>query len=109
MDNLLVEIVAPSNEFIARFVYSNEHNGSDKVIKFGTMLGELQIDGQYVNNQTVLDQLICMTVTLVEREKRRQQKLRGEEGRAPVASLEAGNVHAGDQKLTGLLLLTMTQ
>lgn len=60
---------------------------SDKVIKFGTVPGELQIEEQYVKNQTVPGQLICMTVTLVEREKRRQHKPRGEEGTALMASL----------------------
>ena len=100
-DNLLVEIVAPSNELIARFVYSNDHNFSDKVIKFGTVLGELQIDDQYASNQSVLDQVVCMTVTLVEREKRRQHKLRGEEGTAPVTSLNAGVTHSGDLELDG--------
>lgn len=34
MDNLLVEIMAPANEFIARFVYWNNHNFSIRVIKF---------------------------------------------------------------------------
>ena len=100
-DNLLVEIVAPSNELIARFVYSNDHNFSDKVIKFGTVLGELQVDDQYASNQTVLDQVVCMTVTLVEREKRRQHKLRGEEGTAPVTSLNAGITYSGDLESDG--------
>lgn len=101
VDNLLVEMVAPSNELIARFVYSNDHNFSDKVIKFDTVLGKLQVDEQYASNQTMLDQVVCMTVTLVEREKRRQHKLRGEEGTAPVASLEAGITHAGDLDVDG--------
>ena len=100
-DNLLVEIVAPSNELIARFVYSNDHNFSDKVIKFDTVLGELQVDEQYASNQTLLDQVVCTTVTLIEREKRRQQKLRGEEGTAPATSLNAGITHAGDQEVDG--------
>lgn len=101
MDNLLVEIVAPSNELIARFAYSNNHNFSDKVIKFDTVLGELQVEEQYASNQTVLDQVVCMTVTLVEREKRRQHELKGEEGTAPVASLKAGIPHAGDLEVDG--------
>ncbi|KAF6219356.1 hypothetical protein HO133_005181 [Letharia lupina] len=101
VDNLLVEIVAPSNELIARFVYSNDHNFSDKVIKFGTVLGELQVDEQYASNQTVLDQVVCMTVTLVEREKRRQHKLRGEEGTAPVASLKVGITHPSNLEVDG--------
>lgn len=101
VDNLLVEIVAPSNELIARFVYSNDHNFSDKVIKFNTVLGELQVNEQYASDQTVLDQVVCTTVTLIEREKRRQQKLRGEEGTAPVASLKSGNVHHGDIDVDG--------
>ena len=100
-DKLLVEIVAPSNDLIARFVYSNDHNFSDKVIKFGTMLGELQVDDQYASNQTVLDQVVCMTVTLVEREKRRQYKMRGEEGTAPVTSLNAGTTYSGDLEFDG--------
>lgn len=104
VDNLLVEIVAPSNELIARFVYSNDHNFSDKVIKFGTVLGELQVDEQYASNQTVLDQVVCMTVTLVEREKRRQHKLRGEEGTAPVASLKVGITHPSNLEVDGPVL-----
>ena len=101
VDNLLVEIVAPSNELIARFVYSNDHNFSDKVIKFGTVLGELQVNEQYASNQTAMEQIVCMTVTLIEREKRRQHKLRGEEGTAPVTSLKAGIVHASDLEVDG--------
>ena len=101
VDNLLVELVAPSNELIARFVYSNDHNFSEKVIKFGNVLGELQVDEQYASNETALDQVVCMTVTLIEREKRRQHKLKGEEGTAPVASLKAGITHAGDQEVDG--------
>lgn len=101
VDNLVVEIVAPSNELFARFIYSNDHNFSDKIIKFGTVLGELQIDEQYVSDQIVLDQVVCTTVTLVEREKRRQHKLRGEEGTAPVASLTAGIIRAGDLGVDG--------
>ena len=101
VDNLLIEILAPSNELIARFVYSNDHIFSDKVIKFSTVLGELQVDEQYASNQTMLDQVVCTTVTLIEREKRRQHKLRGEEGTAPVASLEAGIAHAGDLEVDG--------
>ncbi len=101
VDSLLVEVVAPSNEIIARFVYSNDHNFSDKVIKFNTVLGELQVDEQHASNQTKLDQVVCMVVTLIEREKRRQHKLRGEEGTAPAASLKAGVVHAGDLEVDG--------
>ncbi len=101
VDSLLVEIVAPSNELIARFVYSNDHNFSDKVIKFNTVLGELQVDEQYASNQRILDQVVCMVVTLIEREKRRQHKLRGEEGTAPAASLKAGIVHTGDLEVDG--------
>lgn len=101
MDNLLVEIVAPSNELIARFVYSNDHNFSDKVIKFDTVLGELQVSEQYASDQTLLDQVVCTTVTLVEREKRRQHKLRGQKGTAPVASLKDGIIHAGDVDIDG--------
>lgn len=101
VDNLLVEIVAPSNELIARFVYSNDHNFSDKVIKFDTVLGELQVNEEYASDQTLLDQVVCTTVTLVEREKRRQQKLRGQEGTAPVASLKDGIIHAGDVDIDG--------
>ena len=101
VDNLLVEIVAPSNELIARFVYSNDHEFSDKVIKFNTVLGELQVDEQYASNQTLLDQVVCMTVTLIEREKRRQHNLRGEEKTAPVTRLKARNTHAGDLEVDG--------
>lgn len=101
VDDLLVEIVAPSNELIARFVYSNDHNFSDKVIKFGTVLGVLQVNEQYASDQTMLDQVVCMAVTLIEREKRRQHKLRVEEGTAPVASLKTGVIHAGDLEVDG--------
>ena len=87
VDKLLVEILAPSNELVARFIYANDHHFSDKIIKFDTVLGELQIvDEEYVSNQSILDQLVCTTVTMVEREKRRQHKLRGERRTAPVAS-----------------------
>ena len=101
VDNLLVEIVSPSNELIARFVYSNDHNFTDKVIKFDTVLGELQVNEHYASDQAVLDQVVCTTVTLVEREKRRQHKLMGEEGTAPVASLKAGNIQYGDLDVDG--------
>ena len=86
VDRLLVEIVAPSNELIARFVYSNGHNMTDKLIKFNTVLGELQVDQQYVCDLTVLDQVVCTTITLVEREKRRLHKLMAEGKAAPAAS-----------------------
>lgn len=101
VDNLLVEIVAPSNELIARFIYSNDHNFSDKVIKFGTVLGELQVDERYVSNQAVLDQVVCTTVTLVEREKRRQRGLREEKGKVSAASSTAGIPRAGDLEVDG--------
>ena len=101
VDNLLVEIVAPSHEIIARFVYSNDHSFSDKIIKFGTVLGALQVDEQYANNQAVLDQIVCTTLTLVEKEKRRQRNLRREEGTPPVASLTAGITQAGDLEVDG--------
>ena len=94
VDNLLVEIVAPTNELIARFVYSNVHNFTDKLIKFNTVLGELQVDQQYVCDLTVLDQVVCTTVTLVEREKRRLHKLIAKEETAPAASWKAGISHA---------------
>lgn len=86
---MLVEILAPSNELVARFVYANDHNFSDKVIKFDTVLGELQVNEEYASNQIILDQLVCTTVTLVEREKRRQHKLSGEKRTAPVAGSTA--------------------
>ena len=108
MDNLLVEILAPSNELIARFVYSNDHNFSDKVIEFGTVLGELQVDEQYASNQTVLDQVVCTTVTLVEREKRRLHKPREEEGPAPAASLTAGILKPVTSRSMDLLPRMMT-
>lgn len=101
VDNLLVEIMAPANEFIARFVYWNNHNFSIRVIKFATVLGELQVDGQYASNQTVLDQVVCTTVTLVERERRRQHRLREEEGTSPVASLTTGIPQAGNLEVDG--------
>lgn len=101
VDKLLVEIVTPSNELIAQFVHSNDHNFSNKVIKFGTVRGELQVNEQFASNQTVLDQVVCMAVTLTEREKRRQHKLRGEEGTAPATSLKAGITHAGDLEVDG--------
>ena len=97
VDNLLVEILAPSNELVARFIYANDHNFSDKVIKFDTVLGELQIvDEEYVSNQSILDQLVCTTVTMVEREKRRQHELRGERRKVPVASSTAIITRAAD-------------
>ena len=83
-DNLLVEILTPSN---------------DKVIKFNTVLGELHIDDDYASNQTILDQVVCTTVTLVEREKRRQHKLRGEKGTVPAASSTATVTRADDLQL----------
>ena len=96
VDRLLVEIVAPSNELIARFVYSNGHNITDKLIKFNTVLGELQVDQQYVCDLTVLDQVVCTTITLVEREKRRLHKLMAEGKAAPAASLKARISHTDD-------------
>ena len=102
VNTLLVEIVAPSNEeLIARFLFSNDHVFSDKVIKFDTVLGELQVDERYASSQTMLDQVVCTTVTLVEKEKRRQHKLREEEGTGPVASLRAGITQAGDLEVDG--------
>ena len=101
-DNLLVEILAPSNELVARFIYANDHNFSDKVIKFDTVLGELQIIEEYASNQIILDQVVCTTVTLVEREKRRQHKLRGEKRTAPVASSTATVTRADDLEIDEL-------
>ena len=98
-DNLLVEILAPSNELVARFIYANDHDFSDKVIKFDTVLGELQIIEHYASNQTILDQVVlvvCTTVTLVEREKRRQHTLSGEKRTAPVAGSTATVTRAED-------------
>ena len=101
-DNLLVEILAPSNELVARFIYANDHNFSDKVIKFDTVLGELQIIEEYASNQIILDQVVCTTVTLVEREKRRQHKLREEKRTAPVASSTATVTRADDLEIDEL-------
>ena len=101
VDKLLVGLVAPSNELIARFVYSNGHNFTGKLIKFNTLLGELQVDQQYVRDLTVLDQVVCTTVTLVEREKRRLYKLMGEERTAPAGSAKAGIFHAEDLETDG--------
>ena len=101
VDKLLVNIVAPSNELIARFIYSNGHNFTDKLIKFNTVLGELQVDQQYVRDLAVLDQVVCTTVTLVEREKRRLHKLMAEERTTPAASLKAGISHAEDLEADG--------
>ena len=95
-DNLLVEILAPSTELVARFIYANDHNFSDKVIKFDTVLGQLQLDEEYASNQIILDQVVCTTVTLVEREKRRQHKLSGEKRTAPVAGSTATVTRAED-------------
>lgn len=97
----MVEIVAPSDELIAQFVHYNDHNFSDQVIKSGTVLEELQVDDQYASNQPVLDQAVCTTVTLVEREKQRQHKLSEDEGMARVASLNVGIDHAGDLEVNG--------
>ena len=96
VDKLLVDILAPSNEPIARFVYSNDHNFSDKIIKFGTVLGELQVEEPYASDQPLLDQVVCTTVTLVESEKRRQRRLREEGWMAPVATLNTGIFEGGD-------------
>ena len=95
-DNLLVEILAPSNEVVARFIYANDHNFSDKVIKFDTVLGELRIIEHCASNQIILDQVVCTTVTLVEREKRRQHTLSGEKRTAPVAGSTATAIRAED-------------
>ena len=95
-DSLLVEILAPSNELVARFIYANDHNFSDKVIKFDTVLGQLQIGENYASNQNILDQVVCTTVTLVEREKRRQHKLSGENRTASVAGSTATVSRAED-------------
>ena len=73
MDNLLVEIVALLNELITRFVYLNGHNITDKLIKFNTVLGELQVDQQYVRDLTILDQVMCTTVKSVESETKAAQ------------------------------------
>ena len=95
-DSLLVEILAPSKELVARFIHANDHNFSDKVIKFNTVLGELQIVDSYASNQIILDQLVCTTVTLLDREKRRQHKLRGEKRTAPEASPTVTVAQVGD-------------
>lgn len=54
------------------------------------MLGILEVDEHYSSQQNLLDQIVCTTVTLVERAKRRGHKLHGAEGTAPVMSLAAG-------------------
>lgn len=55
-------------------------------VKDDTGLGSLEVSEE-AYEQGVVDQMVCMTVVLVERTKRRGRKLKGSEGGAPMASL----------------------
>ncbi|MCJ1274098.1 hypothetical protein MMC21_001893 [Puttea exsequens] len=80
----VIEIAITNNELVARFTYSGEHAYKGRDVKDGTVLGILE-----VAEAGVLDELVSMTVVLIERAKRRGKILKGADGTAPVTSLAA--------------------
>lgn len=94
-DKYLVQVLTASNELIAQFTYSGEHTFVGRDVKDNTVLGVLEVDGTHAHDQAMLDQLVCMTVVLVERSKRRGRKLHGAEGTSPMTSLALNGGYYG--------------
>ena len=91
---LVAEVVTARNELMAGFTFSGEHTLVGRNVKDDTVLGVLEVGEQYVKRREVLDQLVSMTVVLVERGKRRGQNLRAIERTSPIASsLSSGMVY----------------
>ena len=86
-DKLVAEVVTAENDLMALFTYSGEHVLVGRDVKDDTVLGVLEIDAKYASQPSVLDQLVSMTVVLVERARRRGRNLRGAEGTSPRVSL----------------------
>ncbi len=77
------EMVTTSNRLLAEFTYSGEHTFMGRDVTHGAILGTLEV-GEEAFEQGVLDQVVCITVVLVERAKRRRSILKGADGGAPV-------------------------
>ena len=92
----IAELVTDRNELVAQFTYSGEHTLLGRDVKDDTVLGVLEVDGHYASQRNLLDQLVCTTVVLVERGRRRGRNLRGAEGTSPMFGLASGgNMLAG--------------
>ncbi len=94
-DKYLVQVVTAANGLVAQFTYSGEHTFVGRDVKDDTVLGILEVAEPYASQQAVLDQLVSMTVVLVERSKRRGRKLHGSEGTRPMNSLALNGGYYG--------------
>lgn len=83
-----MEIVTPSNRLMAQFTYTSEDTFIAKNIKDSTVLGTLEV-AEAASQQCVLDQVVCTTVVLIERAKRRGQNLRKSDIMVPTTGLGA--------------------
>ncbi len=79
-------MVTTSNRLPAEFTYSGEHTFMGRDITDGAVLETLEVSEEGFE-QGVLDQVVCITVVLVERAKRRGRFLKGADGGAPMTGL----------------------
>ena len=91
----VAEVVTAGNELMGLFTYSGDHVLVGRDVKDDTVLGLLEIDMKYANQQSVLDRLVSMTVLLVERARRRGRNLHGADGTSPLATLAASAASGG--------------
>ena len=91
-DNRVAEVVTSGNEIIAQFTYSGIHTLVGRDVKDDTVLGVLEVGDQYASQPAVLDQLVSMTVVLVERGRRRGRNLRGVEGTNALAGMVSDGI-----------------
>lgn len=94
-DRYLVQVVTAAKGLMAQFTYSGEHTFVGLDVKDDTVLGVLEVNEPYASQQAVLDQVVSMTVVLVERSKRRGRKLHGAEGSRPMMSLAPNGGYYG--------------
>ena len=91
-DKEIVEVVTPEDELIAQFTYSGIHTLVSRDVKDDTVHGVLEVDDPYANRPAMLDQLVSMTVVLVERGRRRGRDLHGFEGTNALAGLASDGI-----------------
>lgn len=87
---LTTEVVSIHDELMARFTYSGDQTLLGIDLKNKTVLGVLEVDRKYTSQPTVLDQIVSMTVTLVERGRRRGRNLHRLDPTSPMASIMTG-------------------
>ena len=94
-DKYLVQVVTAANGLVAQFIYSGEHTFVGRDVKDDTVLGVLEVAEPYASQEAMLNQLVSMTIVLVERSKRRGRKLHGTEGTRPMMSLALNGGYYG--------------